>query len=307
VVHRATPKKAGTTGSSIQRKSNPHQPHPHPSKIHTLPNINHPPHLATAFEMDEEDGARARDGRLNEDTLVRLQHNDPDITYLVLDAATWIKGAGRTIADSRVLRRIYIDVRNDDEDHKWLHELCLGLAFHNRAIDSLSLWWRTCTYDAPIFDTLTSFFEHNCNLHFLEVEHLPPKVFNSLVGVLSKCKTSRLQRLRILAVGSVEEEEKANFFDSLQGLHSLESLYLSSFEIGMKGCTALSKLLNSLSSNITSLHLDSDSLDDACIAILGNAFIRNKKLKMLNLGNNISITATGWGTFSAVLFHPTAR
>jgi len=144
------------------------------------------------------------------------------------------------------------------------------------------------TYDAPIFDTLTSFFEHNCYLHFLEVEHLPTKVFNSLVGVLSKCKTSRLQRLRILDVDSVEDEEKANFFDSLQGLHSLESLYLRSFEIGMKGCTALSKLLNSLSSNITSLHLDSDNLDDACIAILSNAFIRNKKLKMLNLGDNDS-------------------
>jgi len=49
VVHRATPKKAGTTASSIQRKSNPHQPHPHPSKIHTLPNINHSPHLAFCF------------------------------------------------------------------------------------------------------------------------------------------------------------------------------------------------------------------------------------------------------------------
>jgi hypothetical protein len=118
----------------------------HPKSI-PYPTLTTPLTLLSAFEMDEEDGARARDGRLNEDTLVRLQHNDPDITYLVLDAATWIKGAGRTIADSRVLRRIYIDVRNDDEDHKWLHELCLGLAFHNRAIDSLSLWWRTCTYD----------------------------------------------------------------------------------------------------------------------------------------------------------------
>jgi hypothetical protein len=85
----------------------------------------------------DNDGAG---GRLlhpfNEDTLLMLKNKDPSVIGLHIDEDTTIKGAGRIIAESKLLRRMDIDVGTNEMTRRG--EFWCGLAC-NRSIESLFL------------------------------------------------------------------------------------------------------------------------------------------------------------------------
>ena len=73
---------------------------------------------------------------LNEETLRRLERNDPGVAHLAIEENNWIQGAGHAIGNNIFLVRIEITVSNSEnhqDDGRWLDELCRGLA-RNRSI-----------------------------------------------------------------------------------------------------------------------------------------------------------------------------
>jgi len=52
---------------------------------------------------------------LDEETLLQIEHNDPDVTSLVLIASNWIEGAGPSIGANTVLQEIFVKANNRGE------------------------------------------------------------------------------------------------------------------------------------------------------------------------------------------------
>ena len=63
--------------------------------------------------------------------------------------------------------------------------------------------------------------------------------------------------------------------------------------IGRNGRTSLAKLLEKQESNLSSLALDGNSIDDECDIILADSLAKNTKLKRLHLEFNNGIATSG--------------
>ncbi len=74
----------------------------------------------------------------------------------------------------------------------------------------------------------------------------------------------------------------------------LNNLWLPGNGIGVRGCTAVAKLLRNSNSEITYLHLDDNSIDDESLAILLESLAGNNALKTLHLNGNDGISREGW-------------
>ena len=89
---------------------------------------------------------------------------------------------------------------------------------------------------------------------------------------------------------------------SAMGRHErLHTLNFSNNFIGRAGCDALSNLLKNPNSNLLTLKLYDNRLDDMCVATIADALIINRKLQRLDLDRNAQITSDGLEVFKQVL------
>jgi hypothetical protein len=256
----------------------------------------------------DNDGAG---GRLlhpfNEDTLLMLKNNDPSVIGLHIEEDTTIKGAGRIIAESKLLRRMDIDVGTNEMTRRG--EFWCGLAC-NRSIESLFLASTCVKSDVEeIMRVITPFFEANDNLQCIDYKIREPEALSSLSNTLANYNNDSLKRIHIYSVCGIDQLQ-AEFFDSLKEMHSLMELSCGGFDMGRMGCFALANLLRNLASNITTLILDDTEIDDEGIAVLTGAFIVNSangtrnSLRTLCITGEINFTGTGWIVFSSFISHP---
>lgn len=244
---------------------------------------------------------------LNEETLRRLERNDPGVAHLAIEENNWIQGAGHAIGNNIFLVRIEITVSNSEnhqDDGRWLDELCRGLA-RNRSIRALKLSVNFGSTDVDIFHILLPFFEHNSNLYRIEVERLgiemlSQRMTNSLASALSKSK------LRMVAFISLQtsDEKTAALFDSLNGLQSLLELHAVNIYVQPMGCMALANLLTNPACKIHTLGFYHVGFDVYTVAIIRDALIWNESVTNLNLSGSRVVTTQGWCTFSALFSHP---
>lgn len=198
------------------------------------------------------------------------------VTGVNICCSDWIHRSGPAIGDNQWLNIIDFNYGMRGEE-TWLAQLCQGLV-RNRSIELLRL--RTF-YQEPgldVFQVLTPFFEHNCNLRFVELYEAGPRTFSSLVNVLTACKTSRLEGLSI-GSRSISVEGIVVFLDSLINKSSLLELRLQHMNLQTMGCESLAKLIENPLSNIQTLKLLDVRLGANGVARLGNALAFNKTLQ----------------------------
>ena len=254
------------------------------------------------------------DHALNEETLSRIQANDPSVEYLTYteddDSEFWIAGTGRAIGDSGALRMLkvwcYCFGCNALQD---LDDFCLGLQ-HNRSIECLFLRTDFTFPSGPdIIQVIAPFFQHNRKLKFVDLEidvqtWVASSVFGSLLSTLSKCKNNQLQCFRISST-NFTDDDTASLIDLLR-IQQTNLLELALGDnIGRLGARALANLLNYSESKIRTLELQYHDFDVEGATILGAALVTNKTVKKLTLGETIICTPglAGWRGFAQCLRH----
>jgi hypothetical protein len=288
--------------------------------------------------MDQQQGQREEEFVWNDDvdyevyfdeeTLLRIERNDPLVAGLEIDGTYWTERAGRVISDSKILShlKIVVSVVSNESSRFWLDELFSGLA-RNRYIESITLprtgegdYSYDGQYDvtSPVrhsrrldnFHLLAPFFEYNCRLQDIEIEEFDlSDTLNLLGAALSKCKNSQLRSLT-LGGNIFEDEQAAQFIQSLGGKPELQSLYfygntIVNMERGNL-CYEIAQLMTNPASNIQELSIwNTTNFDDTCLTILGYALLGETVLDTLALEGNYSISANGWRIFFAVLSSPT--
>jgi hypothetical protein len=86
--------------------------------------------------VDESNSYINAENNLDAETFLRVQRNEPTVVELVVNAGIWIRGAGRAIGQSTVLKTLCVDTSVEMDSH-WLTELCQGLS-HNQSIERFS-------------------------------------------------------------------------------------------------------------------------------------------------------------------------
>jgi len=237
---------------------------------------------------------------LNQETLVRLQRNDPNMIGLKVGSDTWIEGTGLAIAKSLCLKRLKVDVESDDH---WLAELSTWLTC-NETIERITL---KC--ESGVLGSFSPFFLNNRNLRCIDITNkydLYTPNLSSLAVALSNCKSDRLESISFLNLNlrSAGDQEVEELFHSLKGKPRLAKISLNNNTVERLGCKALANLLKSPSTNIQELDLSHSSIDNDDMAILCGAIIKSKTLQVLSLASNSLLSVSGFFSLSTVLSHP---
>lgn len=252
---------------------------------------------------------------LNEESLSRLQANDPVLEHLTysgfFDSDDWIAGTGPAIGNSDVLRMLNVSWFQLSCYRRAIQELedfCLGLQ-HNRSIEYLFLRTDITFPSGPdIFQVIAPFFKYNRKLKLVDIsleDDVKSSLFRSLLSALSNCKNDQLQCFRISLTCTFTDEDAKSLIDLLKTQQTnLLELYFD-HEIESWGITALANLLTYSESKIHALNLQYHEFDDEHVTILGAALVTNKTVKKLTLGETIICTPglAGWRGFAQCLRH----
>jgi hypothetical protein len=225
--------------------------------------------------------------RLDNDVMRRLQSDDDDIADriegLEVSENEWIQGAGCAIANSKHLKSLHVSF-STMRGAGWFFELSHGLS-HNKTIEKLSVE-HLCEGKGSVVncvDILFPFFVHNDNLRCLEVRNVYAWELNSLLKLLSKCKT-RLEFLKIDFPHMSDSGEKLEmFFNSLNEMHTslLELCFNYTIHgLEMRGCVALANLLVNPACKIRLVQFDVQCLNEGS-AVIRDALIKNTSVKSL--------------------------
>jgi hypothetical protein len=264
------------------------------------------------------------EGRLNHDEpgvfrresqepgiLRRLSQNDPGIVGLDLDlveiASIRAKEVGLVISKSMHLRSLMIEAQHDDDgDDDGYGPYDLGLASffmglaESRSIEYFSLdHFNFSHMDMDVFRTLAPFFERNHNLRSISIEcsvklrERVPSLISALVNTAG---------LKFIGISNNDLEDSIaadliNALRSMSGLHNLLELRLEGNKIGQQGCVALCKLLRDPACKMQCIYINSNHLDNFCIAIMYGGLVTNTSIKYINISYQRFVTSAGWGTF----------
>ena len=196
----------------------------------------------------------------------------------------YILGQNTTVTEFRVLDDSSLEVAG----------LCDGLQL-NRYIKKLHFYG--VNLHGNNLRSLVPFIEHNPNLK--EITLYQCSIMSDGIEILSHALLNRSEdTLKLLNIGFNSEWFRDDALDilvqALTKCRKLKTLSLSGNEIGQRGCTSLTALLESPGSILEFLHLNKTSLVRECILVLTKSLAnKNTKLKWLDLGKNSSIS-TGW-------------
>lgn len=91
---------------------------------------------------------------LNEETLRRLERNDPGVAHLRIDDSQGFEGVGRAISSSIYLFKLEIVFTSPLGENPFLDEVCRGLAL-NRSVQWLTLTMNVNCFEVDIFHMLS--------------------------------------------------------------------------------------------------------------------------------------------------------
>lgn len=105
----------------------------------------------------------------------------------------------------------------------------------------------------------------------------------------------------------VTDSQSVNIIEALGRHAQLESIELYGNDIGRAGCFALAKAFHWETTNVQTLGLGQNSIEDEGMEAMMPALAKSSNLRVLNLTGNTSITIKGFGALSSVLESPTSN
>jgi len=238
---------------------------------------------------------------LNEETLRRLERNNPGVAHLRIDDSQVFEGVGRAISGNIYLFKLDIVFSSPLGENPFLDEVCRGLAL-NRSVQWLTLTinvnWNCFKVD--IFHMLSPFFERNHKLFVLEIKKLDvcSPQFRSLPSALKKCKNlecARFDELRGHGEGA------SLIFDALQNAHKLSALYYLNSPIDNYDCMKLASLLYRPDSQMVELVMENNDLDEDGMAAISQAIRTSTSLMKVQCSWNECQTDEPWCYFSSIV------
>ena len=164
--------------------------------------------------------------------------------------------------------------------------------------------------DQKLFFILSPFFENNNNLTGIDIRDcdLEADVLRQLALAIGGCKESLksfeiLESLRLYD-NPTEDGNMVDIITSLSMHSQLKVLKLQSIDIGRKECTALSTLLRCTTTQLQTLDLRDNNIDDEGIEALVSSLSDGNQLRELNLSRNELVTIKGWERVSNLLEIP---
>ena len=119
------------------------------------------------------------------------------------------------------------------------------------------------------------------------------------LATLLGCSATELQQLYI-SRNEVNDEGIEALVPALLNCNRLKDLYISDNpSITTRGWQRLATVLEA--PNLAELYIQHNNIDDEAAAAFANALMNNQTLHTLFLGNNRSLTAVGWQSFSKTL------
>lgn len=230
---------------------------------------------------------------LNEDRLIRLERNDPDIDGLRIYGDYWSPRAGKAIGRSRYLRKLFISVGCPVKEsrHTFIHELFQGLAC-NRSIEMLEVIIvdREQGTSLDTIDLLAPFLKHNSNLRSFDTGGLRHRM-NSLSSSLEN-RTSNIEHLGLMD-SLLKDDDVTILCEVLVKTNRLRSLNLNELR-APSVCTLLSTLSHP-ECQLEKLGLWACSCNDDDDAFLnvGQTFAVNNSLLHLDLSWS-SLSTQAW-------------
>ena len=146
--------------------------------------------------------------------------------------------------------------------------------------------------DGKIFHMLDYFFKNNQNLTTIEMAN------RCELGEGIRQLTLESLKNFYMCDTDMEDNQLVDIIEAFGINPQLERFQISGMDIGRNKCTALATLLRCSTSELHTLHLSSNNIDDAGLELLVDALANgSNKLQYLILGYNQSITIRGWKTF----------
>ena len=126
------------------------------------------------------------------------------------------------------------------------------------------------------------------------------------LATLLRCSTTELQYLH-LPNNEINDEGIDTLVPSLTNYNSLRVLDLSnSHSITTRGWQSFAAILEASNSDLAELYISRNNIDEEVVAAFASALMNNHTLHTLDIGNNPSITAVGWQSFSNLLCDTTS-
>ena len=207
---------------------------------------------------------------------------------------------GYFIGKSDYLQKLHIIQDFDGDSIDVLEPFFRGVQ-HNKSIQVID-FEGIDLFEGKIFTMLTPFLKNNTNLTSLSITSCDfgNRGCRSLVLAIGECKSLREVDL---AFNSFADDELVEIIMALSIHRQLTRLLLVGNTLNTNGCMALSTLLRCSATELQTLHLYTNEMNDEAIEILVPALESCNHLKTLNLDRN-SVTAKGWRRLVSILEAP---
>ena len=244
---------------------------------------------------DMDDGNGAGEGAEDEMRL-QIESNDPSLTELNIGGYSYTprdgnwESLGAAIGRNTHLIELTL---YDIERHEDLKSLLPGLSA-NQSIKKLSVSGSN-KRDKELFSLLVPFFKNNHSFESLEIAGCSiqqPSTFVSVAMALQQFNSLKEFLLSCNDFGY--DVDTTKLIQSLARHSELRKLCLCETPMGRGGYSTLADLLQNPNSRLAVLGLSASGINDEKAVILANSLDGNSTLKELHLGNNLSVTETGW-------------
>ena len=237
----------------------------------------------------------------SQDTLRRMNQNDPSLTELRLvgnsygaaygafysDSSDDYSTLGAAIANNTYLAKLRVTLSDDVPLGVADREFYDGLK-RNSSISTLRLH---CNVNTPqtiagvAHEILQVYQENNSYLTFLVITNANLRNGGDrvIVDTLRSCRN--LQRV-VLNHCNITDEQLLPIVDAIRGHRMLEELSLFGNNIGNVGCEAIAALLADPNCNLRYLSLGYNAFDNEGATTIANSLTTNNKLQKLLLDHN---------------------
>ena len=200
------------------------------------------------------------------------------------------------------LEEIYIEDCNFGVGVKGSRVFALALSsFSCTSLRELTIM-TTNIPDEGLVDIITSLSMHT-NLHYLDLDgnQLQTNGCKALATLL-KCSVTKLETID-LRNNELDDESIHALVPGLKSCSHLKKIYLmNNLSVTSRGWQNLATILESPNSNLETLSLEENNIDDQAVASFVGCLVNNSKLHTLDFqGSNAFITDEGWKAFSKLL------